>query len=243
VVRCWAAFRGDCSKHQSKEHYVSKGLFKDSITIKGLPWCKDDETTIGISSFTSKILCSKHNHELSEADKEAQNFKRAVKWLGGLKFLGHSDPLRRKDIDGLRLARWMAKTACGVAVASGGRPSELLETFAFSRTDDQRVGVYILAEAGDRLDLGSGHLRLRWLHDESDADAMSVAFLFFGMPLVISTLNTDAAESIIWEQLGLPAIERSRLRNRCPELQVDHNHPGLGPVRLGTVYINWPQAD
>ena len=49
---------GGCSSKQSGEHYVTKGLFEgDSLKVKGLPWCKFEEKTIGLGSATANILC------------------------------------------------------------------------------------------------------------------------------------------------------------------------------------------
>ena len=71
-VTCWADSLGDCCDVQSREHYVTKGLFDgDSLKLKGLPFCKVDEITIGLASASSKILCKTHNERLSTLDNEA----------------------------------------------------------------------------------------------------------------------------------------------------------------------------
>jgi hypothetical protein len=72
MVNCWADCLGGCSSKQSGEHYVTKGLFEgDSLKIKGLPWCKFEEKTIGLGSATANILCKAHNEQLSQLDGEA----------------------------------------------------------------------------------------------------------------------------------------------------------------------------
>jgi hypothetical protein len=45
-----------------------------SITVSGLHWCKDEPKTVGLASLPGKILCRKHNSELSELE---DNVKRA----------------------------------------------------------------------------------------------------------------------------------------------------------------------
>ena len=48
---------GACPRVQSREHYISKGLFEgDSVKLKGLPWCKFEEITIGLASASTKIV-------------------------------------------------------------------------------------------------------------------------------------------------------------------------------------------
>ena len=69
MKNCWAAVLGNCSEAISKEHLVSKSLFKDTVLgVQGLPWCEDKPKKIGIASLTSKVLCVKHNNALSEVD-------------------------------------------------------------------------------------------------------------------------------------------------------------------------------
>lgn len=68
---CWARDLGGCDE-VSREHYISKSIFDDEpITVFGLSWCRDKPVSIGIESAVAKILCSKHNSELSLFDSEA----------------------------------------------------------------------------------------------------------------------------------------------------------------------------
>src|SRR5437763_15227957 len=61
---------GGCSNIQSREHYLSQGLWdSDSITIKGL-W--EEERTVGLDSLTTKNLCKSHNELLSPLDSAAK---------------------------------------------------------------------------------------------------------------------------------------------------------------------------
>lgn len=73
MVHCWAESLGTCSGKQSGEHYFSKSLFPgDAIKVCGFPWCKDQEMAIGMDSAVAKILCTKHNADLSPLDNEAR---------------------------------------------------------------------------------------------------------------------------------------------------------------------------
>jgi hypothetical protein len=72
ATTCWANSLGDCCDIQSREHYVTKGLFEGtSLKLKGLPFCKLDEISVGLASAASKILCKTHNERLSILDDEA----------------------------------------------------------------------------------------------------------------------------------------------------------------------------
>src|SRR5580658_11065746 len=76
---CWAACLGGCSDKISGEHIITEGVFdNDSITVKGLAWCRDEFKTIGIKNLVKKVLCTKHNSQLSEADNAAIRLRKAL---------------------------------------------------------------------------------------------------------------------------------------------------------------------
>lgn len=67
---CWGSVLGDCSDEASREHLVSQGLFESNeVVVQGLPWCRDAPKRIGLANLTTKILCRKHNSELSPVDQ------------------------------------------------------------------------------------------------------------------------------------------------------------------------------
>jgi hypothetical protein len=116
TVRCWAQSLGDCSSIQSREHYVTKGLFPgNSIKVQGLPWCKVDEKTVGLASASSKILCQEHNARLSPLDDEAIKLFQA---LGDIFLLQNIQrnlrsqawKVRQWKANGRLLERWFLKT-------------------------------------------------------------------------------------------------------------------------------------
>lgn len=46
-MKCWASSLGDCSADQSREHYISRALWKDGkVTIKGFDWLGGQEMTL-----------------------------------------------------------------------------------------------------------------------------------------------------------------------------------------------------
>src|SRR5690349_5685627 len=74
MKRCWAHTLGNCSDAMSREHVVSDSILLDMVTVKGFSWCKDSPKSISAANFTSKILCERHNNELSPSDGEIKNF-------------------------------------------------------------------------------------------------------------------------------------------------------------------------
>src|SRR5579862_8503717 len=78
-MSCWAASLGGCGGGASREHMVSASQFDtETITVQGLPWCRDAPKTIGLASLVAKNLCRDHNKALSPVDKAAMKFKRAL---------------------------------------------------------------------------------------------------------------------------------------------------------------------
>lgn len=72
-MNCWASCLGDCDGGMSREHLFSANLLGDSINVSGGPY-GDEPRRIGRSRLVSKILCAKHNSDLSPLDAEAGRF-------------------------------------------------------------------------------------------------------------------------------------------------------------------------
>src|SRR5690349_11968009 len=80
MKECWARALGDCSDDVTKEHLVSAGLWEgSSVDVIGFAWCHDTPKTVGINSVVSKILCRKHNNDLSPLDASAKQAFHALK--------------------------------------------------------------------------------------------------------------------------------------------------------------------
>lgn len=116
MAQCWAASLGDCSTDQSREHYITEGLFEgDSIRIKGLPWCPNEEKTIGLASAVSKILCRSHNSRLSPLDSEAIRMFDCLREMNRVRSVQEAMPERvwrprTWQLQGRLLERWFLKT-------------------------------------------------------------------------------------------------------------------------------------
>lgn len=116
MVTCWAHELGDCSDTQSREHYVSKGLFRSkAVLVRGLPWCRHETKRIGLDSAASNILCRDHNSRLSPLDAEAARAFSSLREIFELKSrqaqLAPRLWMRRSwTLDARLLERWFLKT-------------------------------------------------------------------------------------------------------------------------------------
>jgi len=134
MKNCWAAVLGNCSEAISKEHLVSKSLFKDTaLSVQGLPWCEDKPKKIGIASLTSKVLCVKHNNALSEVDAagaHAFDVLREMRKLSNVrrKLRPKRWNVVRFTINGDLLERWFLKTMINITY-SGAYSSGLMSQY------------------------------------------------------------------------------------------------------------------
>src|SRR5690348_8582360 len=120
--KCWAFCLGGCSNAVSGEHILSASLFEGTqIRVKGFSWCADDFKTIGVASFTKKVLCSRHNSMLSECDKCAISVRDAVLGVAELtatrqKLQPQMWRIEKFHVSGPLLERWCLKTLVTLAI-------------------------------------------------------------------------------------------------------------------------------
>lgn len=111
--KCWAAACGGCDGGPSAEHLISKNLFPEgAVQVSGFPWCDGETRSIGINGLQRQILCRAHNSALSEVDAEA------MKAVGKFQLAAspcNSAALSTNSIDGLKLERWLLKTAINLS--------------------------------------------------------------------------------------------------------------------------------
>jgi hypothetical protein len=118
-VDCWASCVDGCGGGQSREHYISDGIYDgETITAFGLPWCKDAPLTIGVSAAVAKILCKDHNSALSNFDSEASRLSLFLK----KNIL--NEPLQSNSIrlNGQHLEKWTLKTMLNLGYVGALEP-------------------------------------------------------------------------------------------------------------------------
>ena len=120
---CWASVLGDCSGPLSGEHVVTASWYGvKSVTVSGMPWCRDSPKTVGVASLKAKILCSGHNSRLSPVDtagKHACETLDSCMDLGRRRNAGSTEvwPITRFPVDGPLFERWLVKTVINLLVA------------------------------------------------------------------------------------------------------------------------------
>lgn len=160
-MKCWASNLGGCD-NISREHLVSKCLFKDTVSIQGYPWQEKDEIkTIGINSFVSKILCQTHNSMTSDLDEAALDAWLLIKEHSRLASVRRNLPNRSWRptnfmIDGLRLERWCMKTMTNMFFSGSVRkiedwcpPDSLVKTIFGQAALKKNAGLGFVTTIGD----------------------------------------------------------------------------------------------
>lgn len=166
MATCWARSLGDCNGGISREHYISKSLFKSSaVAVEGFPWCKGKPRTVGIQSLTGKILCQTHNNGLSSLDEEASVLFDGIReWCGIGNIPSNSLPLTRiarppTVVNAKLIERWFLKTLLNLSLCrdyfigvegreKGIVPHDLVQVCFGERQFDGAGGMYGAAHAG-----------------------------------------------------------------------------------------------
>jgi hypothetical protein len=158
VAKCWARSHSQCGGKISREHLVSGGVFEQqNIYVQGFQWCQDEEAKISLASITSKILCRKHNSELSPIDKEGINAVRIFESLLPENLRSNTILPENGKVNGYQFERWLLKTAINVSYKSNlhiglgmsesqlGLPSPYLLAVVFGGLNfTHNMGVYML---------------------------------------------------------------------------------------------------
>lgn len=124
---CYAGELGGCSKIISREHYVSAAILRivslgeSSVLVRNLSF-QSTETleSKGIDNLVAKVLCSKHNNELSRFDCAGLALFDGMDQIDSA--AGKADVLASTIlVNGDDLERWMLKTLWG-GLFSGNFP-------------------------------------------------------------------------------------------------------------------------
>ena len=201
--KCWAASLGGCSGKPSREHIVSAAFFDgDNITVAGFDWTGDKAEEIPLKGAVAKVLCEKHNNQLSELDTEIKKIGASFREFSRIVF-GKPESIKTPNhfvgrVDGARFERWLLKTTLNVICASPKKynnfwPDEFLASLVFGKTKfDYRTGMGLYSIHPNLY----GNLISSWnvvnvrpaiLTIESDTGLLGVIITFWGMPLFLKT--------------------------------------------------------
>jgi hypothetical protein len=194
---CWANSLGGCSETISGEHLVSRGLFDTGgVIVQGLPWCRNEPKTIGLSSLVKNTLCREHNSRLSEADESAKKLRDQLRVMAGSladEPVADSHQPSAGDINGYSIERWCAKTivnfASGTVTKIGnswhrGKPSRSLTEIIFAQRQFQpQAGLYWVGEPGENIVVDDG-VRVMFFSD-GESRVQGARFTLFGFTLLL----------------------------------------------------------
>jgi hypothetical protein len=194
---CWANSLGDCSGRISGEHLVSQGLFDvGGVIVRGLPWCKNESKTIGLSSLVKNTLCTEHNSRLSEADESAKRLRDRLRVMAGSvanESVADLHQLPAGHINGFSIERWCAKTiinfAAGTVTRIGnswhrGKPSRSLTEIVFGlKQFEPQAGLYWVGAPGENIVVNDGVEVMFFSDDENRVQG--ARFTLFGFTLLL----------------------------------------------------------
>lgn len=199
-MECWANSLGNCGGGRSREHYITNGIFCDAtVTVYGLPWCKNQPVTIGLASATSKILCKTHNKELSRLDAEATKLSR---------FLLTSivdEPLASGEItlSGPLVEKWALKTLFNLGFIGAldrgtsrlAPPLELVKAVFAPDVLEEGVGLYFITSGVSN---NSFKVGLSWdpIVNRKNGKPVGMAFIFNGLRLAVTVIPLRAEAQI-----------------------------------------------
>lgn len=176
MERCWARTLSGCSDKLSREHLLSRAVFPEGVTVRGLPWCPEPKA-VGANALVARCLCTKHNSELSPLDRAARDLWDKLAETGRLSEVRGSRPAMSGRwsrytfrANGYKIERWCLKVLCNVlasdsieALADWEPPPELVRRVFGVEPFPERCGLAVLARVGDHLSneehIGFGGIR------------------------------------------------------------------------------------
>jgi len=123
------------------------------VRVKGFDWCLNEEKEIGLTGLARKVLCKKHNSELSKVDDGGIAAVKTFRRERELTKVREKISPRRWSIvdfriDGLLLERWLAKTLVNLAVGrkGSGKTALFIQLRDKIRSDKRNVVVDLRPE-------------------------------------------------------------------------------------------------
>ena len=190
--RCYANSLGGCDG-LSDEHVVTRGLFGDAMVgTQGMPF--PPEKPIHIDRIVAKILCRKHNADLSPLDAEIIKLGEAAL---SVKSGGRSATVQ---VNGWLIERWLLKCAIGSA-ASGWfgpkvypKPGMVRGLFGLDPLPPE-VSMFGVADVA-RMSTRSDGVSTTMFWESGDEGRMGWLISVHGLPLFLSIYLTDPQNTL-----------------------------------------------
>ena len=234
----------------SREHLISKSLFKDTlIAVQGLHWCEDEQKVVGLASLTSKVLCVKHNNALSEVDAagaHAFDVFREMRRLGNIrrKLKPKRWKVVRPKIEGDLLERWFLKTMLTINYSGSSSSSlpnqhlkeptkESVEIVFGCQKFSGKAGLYSAAFEGQTI-YSSDSVRFRGLL--KSGQPKGALFSFRGFRFMLSLVPEPLPETL----RGLTGLSEDWANCHLIYHQEKIVHK-VGKHPFTIVQFNWPE--
>ena len=230
---CWAGILGDCAGRISREHYVSKAIFDgEQVVVRGFKWCRERYREIPLEGMASRILCKKHNEELSPVDQEVKNLRDALaSWVDGDSRAARPG-VTYKPLDGRLFSRWLCKTCCDLLATDGHVPPQEFVRFSFGSSGGRRIRTCLGALEGRKFDVLTNHV-LGFSHYWTPDGKVLACFKLFGLPWVILNLEVGRDDRIPLPQDDV-IIGRRTLMDQPRTLELQ------GRGTTVKIVITWP---
>lgn len=220
---CWAKSIDTCKGNLSREHVISRSIFitKD-IQVHGLHWCKDEPKIVSIESLTSRILCEKHNNNLSPLDYAAGNaydvFRQEKKLCDDRAKLPANTRLKieKFNINAKLLERWFLKTLINISLSCGSDyligtdgtevgipPDDLVQICCGQNPFPGKAGMYVAGKIGSIIHLADTFAFSPLIKD--DKRIMGGFFEFYGYRILLTLMP----EGVQFPLSTLPGVDPS----------------------------------
>jgi hypothetical protein len=203
---CYASVLGECNGTMSREHYVTEGgleLIRAALPGSPRVYKKGNLRPLEIGKLAERILCKKHNSDLSDFDQAFINIMRSAEAMYDADKSG--DPSAETfTINGDHLERGMLKTLIGClysgklwddldSMQGKTPPLEWLEVLYRGRAFPMGQGLYWQSTEMEGLSLdGRDQLEvLPWLsaHPPDDQFVIGLHAWFFSFHLALLAAN------------------------------------------------------
>jgi hypothetical protein len=135
--KCIANFLGECSSKISKEHFISKCILDwlsedNSAEVFNLAGSKNFSKKVGKNSLVAKILCEKHNSELSFLDNEMLFFLKSLKQIDQ-EFIKGNTNQTNLSFSSENIEKWILKLSIAIAHIKKYKIREEAISFLFDK--------------------------------------------------------------------------------------------------------------
>lgn len=234
---CWAAPLGGCDGPLTGEHLVTDAVLGRSVSVRGMPWCQGGFKTVGAASLTANILCDRHNSMLSEVDQVAADAKAALFWMLSPQ-TKQAWRYEERLLNGHKLARWAAKTACNLIVVEGHAAPPHFARYAFEARDDRELRVCFPFSVERRAPFSGDHIAgFGWLRSNRQPDEVCALVQLHGLPIILSTVPISR------EMLDLLQVfhdDKTVLPDRIRKLTWRDAEQGKPGYRQRDIRLMWP---